>query len=154
MISPQMLVRKYASTVLGICLAHTKNFHDGEDIMQQVFLKAFTKLETLKDPSRVRPWLLRITKHACIDYYRKPKPPESIPNDVAAPCASQNERIVDLHKAISKLPEHYRETISLYYLDGRKCASVAESLGISEPAVRRRLVRARLMLHDLLLEDK
>ncbi|MHC4444505.1 MAG: RNA polymerase sigma factor [Planctomycetota bacterium] len=59
-----------------------------------------------------------------------------------------------LQAAISKLPEDYRETISLYYLDGRKCSGVAESLGISEVAVRQRLVRARLMLHDLLVEDE
>ncbi|MHC4363507.1 MAG: hypothetical protein ACYSTZ_11825 [Planctomycetota bacterium] len=44
--------------------------------------------------------------------------------------------------------------ISLYYLDGCNCAAVAMSLGITNAAVRRRLTRARLMLHELLAEDQ
>lgn len=153
-LTPEMLVRKYASAVLGLCLAHTKNLHDSEDIMQEVFLKAFTKLNTLRDHTRARTWLLQIARRMCVDYYRKRRPYHSILEDVPAPSDSHNKHITRLHGAISKLPEHYRETISLYYLEGRKCSSVAQSLRISEAAVRRRLVRARLRLHDLLLEDK
>jgi len=153
-VTPQMLVRKYASVVLGFCLANTKNFQDGEDIMQEVFLKAFTRLGTLKDPSRVRSWLLKIARRTCIDYYRQRRPAQRIPEETTARLDYGNEHIVRLHTAISKLPKHYRETITLYYLDGQKCASVARSLDIKEAAVRRRLVRARLMLHDLLLEEQ
>lgn len=42
-LTPEALVRTYASAVLGVCLAHTRNIHDSEDIMQDVFIKAFTK---------------------------------------------------------------------------------------------------------------
>lgn len=153
-VTARMLVRKYASVVLGFCLANVKNFHDSEDIMQEVFLKAFTRLGTLRDPSRVRSWLLKIARRTCIDYYRQRRPAQKMPEDVAARPDYGNEHIIRLHTAISKLPKHYRETISLYYLDGQKCASVARSLGVKEAAVRRRLVRARLMLHDLLLEEQ
>jgi len=52
--------------------------------------------------------------------------------------------------AIAALPDSQREAITLYYLDGRNCAGVAAALGISEPAVRQRLLRGRLMLHRLL----
>ena len=150
----QMLMRKYASVVLGFCLANAKNFHDGEDIMQEVFLKAFTKLGTLKDPSRVRPWLIKIARRTCIDYYRQRRPTQTLLEETAARPDYGNEHIIRLHIALSKLPKHYRETITLYYLDGQKCASVARSLGVKEAAVRRRLVRARLMLHDLLSEEQ
>ena len=153
-LTPEILVRKYASAVLGFCLAKTKNFHDSEDIMQEVFLKAVTKLDTLKDPARARPWLLKIARRMCIDFYRKLTPTETMTNDVSAFAESINKDITRIHRAISKLPDGYREPITLYYLDGRKCANVARTLGISEVAVRRRLVRARLKLHDLLLEDK
>jgi len=40
---PEGMVRRHASAVLGVCLAHTRNIHDSEDIMQDVFIKAFTK---------------------------------------------------------------------------------------------------------------
>ena len=152
-LTPELLVRKYSSAVLGFCLAKTKNVHDSEDIMQDVFLKAFKKFNTLRDHTRARPWLLKIARRVCVDYYRNSSPTRAMPNDVPAPTDSQSERIRCLHKAISKLPDGYREPITLYYLDGRKCANVAECLGISEDAVRSRLVRARLRLHDLLVED-
>jgi len=151
-ITPQMLVRKYASTVLGLCIARTKNFHDSEDIMQEVFLKAVTKLDTLKDPGRARAWLLQIARRMCIDYHHKRQSAQSIPDDVLAPSAFIDEHIELLHEAISKLPDGYREPITLYYLNSHNCAGVARTLGISEDAVRSRLVRARLRLHEILSE--
>lgn len=58
-LTPEALVRTYATAVLGVCLAHMRNIHDSEDITQDVFIKAFTKLDTLRDRSRVRGWLLQ-----------------------------------------------------------------------------------------------
>jgi RNA polymerase sigma-70 factor (ECF subfamily) len=153
-LTPELLVRKYSPAVLGFCLAKTKNIHDSEDIMQDVFLKAFKKFNTLRDHTRARAWLLKIARRVCVDYYRNSSPTQTMPNDVQASTDSQSERIRCLHKAISKLPDGYRELITLYYLDGRNCANVAECLGISEDAVRSRLVRARMRLHDLLLENQ
>jgi RNA polymerase sigma-70 factor (ECF subfamily) len=153
-LTPEGLVRDHASAVLGLCMTYTKNFHDSEDIMQDVFLQAFMKLDTLRDRARVRPWLLKITRRMCIDHYRKRRSSYPITEDIPAQPDYDNEQTVRVHTAISKLPDAYRETITLYYLDGRDCAAVARSLGISEGAVRRRLVRARLMLHELLVEDK
>ena len=153
-LTPETLVRNHAPAVLGLCLAHTQNMHDSEDIMQDVFLKAFTKLDTLRDPSRARAWLLRIARRRCIDHYRKRSSIEKRSGRAPSPSKNSDERILRLHRAISKLPDSYREPISLYYLNGRKCASVAKSLGISETAVRTRLARARLWLHEILLEDK
>ena len=119
--TPETLVRSYAPAVLAVCAANTRNLHDAEDVMQDVFVKAIAKLDTLRDHSRVRAWLLQIARRTCIDHY---------------------------------LPDNYRETIALYYLDGRSCAGVAQSLNISEAAVRQRLVRARLMLHDILVKEE
>jgi len=153
-LTPEMLVRKYASAVLALCMAHTKNFHDSEDIMQNVFLKAFMKFDTLRDKNRVRSWLLKIARRMCIDYHRKRPFTKTLPDDIPAPANSTGEHIRRLHTAISKLPDGYREPIILYYMNGRKCASVAKSLGISEDTVRSRLVRARLRLHEMLLEDQ
>lgn len=153
-LTPETLVRKYSSAVLGLCIAHTKSFHDSEDIMQEVFLRAVAKLNTLRDETRVRPWLLRIARRTCIDYYRNRPPSRPLADDVPAAPDNLREQAARVHQAVSKLPEQYREPIALYYLDGRDCAGVARTLGISEQAVRQRLVRARLMLHELLSEDK
>jgi RNA polymerase sigma-70 factor (ECF subfamily) len=153
MLTPEGLVRKYASAVLGLCIAHTKNFHDSEDIMQEVFLKAITKLKTLRDEARARSWLMQIARRMCVDYYRQRSSSRPVPDDLPARSESAGEDVRRLHQAIARLPDGYREPITLYYLDGRKCASVAAALGISEDAVRSRLVRARLRLHEILSEE-
>ena len=155
-LTPEMLVREHASAVLGLCIAHVKNFHDGEDIMQDVFLKAFTRIGTLRDHTRARQWLLKIARRKCIDHFRKRRAgrPISETDAVQTRPDSGDEHTSRVHEAVSKLPDGYREAISLYYLDGHDCAGVARSLGITNVAVRRRLTRARLMLHELLVEDK
>lgn len=155
-LTPEMLVREHASAVLGLCIAFTKDFHDGEDIMQDVFLKAFTRLDTLRDHSRARQWLLKIARRMCINHFRKSRTHPSITAAEAMPARPvfADDNTARVHEAVSRLPENYREVISLYYLDGCDCAAVARSLGITNAAVRRRLTRARLMLHELLAGDQ
>jgi RNA polymerase sigma-70 factor, ECF subfamily len=152
-LTAKMLVQRYTSAVLGLCIAHTKNFHDSEDIMQEVFLKAFTKIHTLRDDGRARTWLLQIARRMCIDYHRSRSTIQAISEDTPDDSKAEDEQIKRLHQAISKLPDGYREPITLYYLNGQSCRDVARTLGIREDAVRRRLVRARLRLHELLSED-
>lgn len=152
-LTPELLVRKYASAVLGVCLAHTRNLHDGEDIMQDVFLKACAKLHTLKDSNRARAWLLQIARRMCIDHQRRRPPVMPLATDVPARPPYDDERVKNLLAAISRLPEDFREPITLYYLNGRSCATLAKNLGISQSAVRSRLARARLLLHEILQED-
>jgi RNA polymerase sigma-70 factor (ECF subfamily) len=123
--------------------------------MQDVFLKALAGIKTLRDRSRVRPWLLQIARRTCADHHRQSKHAmQPIPEGLAASPESEPPPVARLHAAIQQLPPDYRETITLYYLDGRSCAAVAACLGIAEPAARQRLVRARLMLHDLLREEQ
>ena len=152
--TPDALFRAHAQAVFAICLANTRNHHDAEDIMQAVFLKAIAKASTVREPARVRAWLLQVARRLCVDFHRKRKQaeplldePSTSPPHGAVPCEH-------LHAAIQKLPQSYREAIVLYYLDGRNCSSVAASLGTTEPAIRQRLVRARAMLHDLLQEER
>ena len=151
--TPESLVRDHARAVLGVCLANTKNLHDSEDIMQDVFLKAFLKLHTLRDPRRARAWLLQITRRACVDHHRRDAGLKPLTDEVPAKPQYADQRVKRLHKAISRLPESYREAITLYYLNGRSSASVAETLGISTSAVRSRTARARLLLGEILRED-
>ena len=122
--------------------------------MQAVFLKAVAKVSTLREPARTRAWLLQVARRMCVDFHRRRPPTETLLEEPAAPHLGSNVLSERLHGAIQRLPQDYRETIVLYYLDGRDCSGVAASLGTTEAAVRQRLVRARAMLHDLLQEDK
>ena len=121
--------------------------------MQEVFLRAMRSFGSLRDPTRARAWLLQIARRACIDQHRRRK--KTVPISAQAPGRARlpDPRIHRLHEALSEIPDNYREVILLYYMDGRNCAGVADCLGITCAAVRQRLVRGRLMLHDLLMED-
>jgi len=151
---PAALVRAHRSAVLAVCLAHSHDIHEAEDRVQDVFVKALRKLDTLRDPSKARAWLLQIARRTCADHGRRTVHHAPLGEHVAAPSRPADERTQRLLAAIAKLPEDFRETIVLYYLDGRSCASVAASLETTEAAVRQRLVRARLRLHEMLTEDE
>ena len=120
--------------------------------MQEVFVTALTKLDQLRDHRKARAWLLQIARRRCIDHHRRTTPAALVSGDLPDRAAPDNPRIELLRAAIAQLPETYREAITLYYMDGRNCVGVADSLGISPAAARQRLVRARLMLHELLRE--
>jgi RNA polymerase sigma-70 factor (ECF subfamily) len=151
--TPNVLFRAHASAVFAVCLANTQNHHDAEDLTQAVFLKTIPKVAELREPSRVRAWLVQVARRMCIDFHRRRKRTEPLVEDPPNRPVDDAGRAEWLHAAIRKLPDDYRETIVLYYLDGHNCAGVAASLGIAEAAVRQRLVRARAMLHDLLREE-
>ena len=153
LLAVQRLVREYASVVLGVCMAYTRNLHDSEDMMQETFIKAITKIDTLRKPDRARSWLLQIARNTCIDHQRRRVHTRPLPDDLPDPSPQDHDNIERLYRAIARLSKTYREPITLYYLKQRNCAAVAQTLGISEPAVRRRLVRARLQLHAILSED-
>lgn len=150
----ETLFRKHARAVLAVCLAHTRTIQDAEDMMQETFVKSFRKIGSLRDPRRLAPWLLKIARRTCVDNARRRTPIVGIASDLPAPVAENDNRIRRLREALSALPLRLRETISLYYLDGLSCTGVARSLDVSESAVRQRLVRARLKLHDLLVENE
>lgn len=148
------LFRAHGQAVFAVCLANTRNHHDAEDIMQAVFLKSIAKVSSLREPAKVRGWLMQVARRLCVDFHRKRRPAQPFSAEPSAPSSQDEARCRRLHEAIHKLPESFREAIVLYYLDGRKCSSVAASLGIAEPTVRQRLYRARAMLHDLLQEEQ
>lgn len=152
--TPVASLATHTQAVFAVCLANTQNYHDAEDVMQSVFLKASGKISSLRDPARVRGWLLQVARRACIDLHRRRKPAEPLVDEPPTAPPRDNALCERLHEAIRDLPANYREVIALYYMDGRDCASVATSLGITEQAVRQRLVRARAMLHNSLQGDR
>lgn len=150
----EVLARHHAPAVLGVCLAHTRSVHDAEDAMQDTLVKAVANIEQVREPSRMREWILQIARRVCIDRHRRQRPVQSLPEELPAPLRQVDPRLEKLHVALSQLPADYREAISLYYLDGQSTAAVARALGISEGAARQRLSRGRLLLHDRMAEEQ
>jgi RNA polymerase sigma-70 factor (ECF subfamily) len=144
------LVRAYSGRVFAICLAIVGDAHDAEDIAQQTLLKGFTEIIQLRNPRRFGTWIAQIARNLSIDFLRA----KSVSAGSRVGLAKQQVTALNDHSeltaALSKLPKEYRETLMLYYFDGRSAVSVAEALGTSEQAVHTRLSRARKMLRKML----
>ena len=153
-----LLVDKYKSSVYALAYTKLRNFHDAEDITQEVFLKAYQKLSTLKRWDNCLAWLFSITVNSCKDFLksraRRPDAHYMEEQDATlwnAPSidAYRNESAAEsIREAIDELPEIYRQTLTLYYLGGLNSTEIARFLGTSANTVNQRLMRARTKLKE------
>ena len=156
-----LLVDKYKASVYALAYAKLGNFHDAQDITQEVFLKAYQKLRTLKHWDKFLSWLYAITSNMCKDFLRaKAKRPDAeyiADQDTARleqrSLAShhQNEVYQSLHETLAMLPEIHRQVLTLHYLGGMSCREIGQFLGVSPHAIAMRLNRARSKLKKEML---
>ena len=156
-----LLVDKYKGSVYALAYTKLGNFHDAQDITQEVFLKAYQKLRTLKQCDRFLSWLYAITSNLCKDFLRsKSSRPdgeyladqEKGRLDRISMCSYQEDEIhITLQEALSELPEIHRQVLSLHYLGGMSCREIAQFLGASPHAIAMRLNRARTKLKKEML---
>jgi RNA polymerase sigma factor (sigma-70 family) len=125
---------------------------DAEDALQDVFLRAYAGLRASDRELALRAWLYRVAHNRCIDELRRPAPPphEGIELRAAVddPVAQADEResLRRLIGDIRRLPEQQRSALLMRELAGMTYAEVADALGVSVPAVKSLLVRARIAL--------
>ncbi|WP_457318645.1 sigma-70 family RNA polymerase sigma factor [Stenotrophomonas sp. P5_B8] len=152
------------NTVTAIALAITRDVQASEDIAQEAFIKAWQQLTQLHNPSSFLPWLRQITRNLARDWLRanrgRPLSGEAAEiaiNMAADPGPTAPERMqrveeeLAAEEIISALPEDARETLLLYYREGQSSQQVAELLGLSDAAVRKRLSRARASVREEML---
>jgi len=152
------LVDKYRESVFSFAHSKLRNFDDAEDVTQEVFLKAFEKLHTLKRWENFAIWLHTITNNLCINLLKSSsRRSEYITSklnvSVIDEAESKNEdsRLEILDKALDNLPEIYRQVLTLYYLGDMNSEEISRFLGISPSAIRQRLSRARSELREEIL---
>ena len=149
------------NTVTAIALAITRDVHASEDIAQEAFIKAWQQLNQLHSHASFLPWLRQITRNLARDWLRanrgRPLSGEAAEiaiNMAADPSPSAPEHLqrveeeLAAEEIISALPEDSRETLLLYYREGQSSQQVADLLGLSDAAVRKRLSRARATVRE------
>jgi RNA polymerase sigma-70 factor (ECF subfamily) len=163
------LVRKYERQVFRIAQHITQNREDAEDVTQDAFLKAYQKLDQFQGNSKFSTWLVRIAVNESLMRLRKRRTGKmvsidediatdegSVPRDLAdwAPNPEQNYNQAELaeilRKTIQGLPQGFRIVFVLRDVEGLSTEETAETLGLSIPAVKSRLLRARLQLRERL----
>ena len=163
------LVRRYDRNIFRIAQHIKHNEEDAQDVVQDAFLKAYQNLEQFQGNSKFSTWLVRIAVNESLMRLRKRKTSRavsmdqdvqtdegSIPRDFAEwrpnpeQIYSQGELGEILRKTIAGLPPGFRTVFTLRDIENLSTEETAEALGLSVPAVKSRLLRARLQLRERL----
>jgi RNA polymerase sigma-70 factor, ECF subfamily len=163
------LVRRYERNVFRIAQHITQNREDAEDVVQEAFLKAYTNLARFQEQSKFYTWLVRIAVNEALMKLRRRKPErtvsldediqteeDSVPREIAdwSPNPEQQYGQAELREILTKtvqgLPAGFRTVFVLRDVEGLSTEETAEALDLSVPAVKSRLLRARLQLRERL----
>jgi len=154
------LVDKYKESVYAFAYAKLRNFHDAEDIAQEVFIKAYQKLHTLKHWDSFLAWLYSMTSNLCKTWPRsQSRRPDndSIENNtetlgIISINSYRKEAINDsVYDVLDSLPEIHRQILTLHYLGGMKIKEIAIFLGIPSRTIARRLSESKSQLREEVL---
>jgi RNA polymerase sigma factor (sigma-70 family) len=126
---------------------------DAEDVLQDVFVRAYGALRADAREVNVRAWLYRVAHNRCVDHLRRPVPPAADVFDVSRKplhdpieAAQRREDLSRLVADISRLPEQQRSALLMREIDGMSYNDLASALDVTVPAVKSLLVRARIGL--------
>lgn len=163
------LLRRYEGKIFRLALHITQNREDAEDVLQEAFLKAYEHLDQFQGQSRFYTWIVRIAVNQALMKLRKRKSDRSVSLDdtidtgedtVAREIAAWDENPEQrysreeineiLGSAIDGLAPIYRAVFVLRDVDGLSTEEAADALDLSVPAIKSRLLRARLQLRDKL----
>jgi RNA polymerase sigma-70 factor (ECF subfamily) len=163
------IVERYWNMVIALALSKTAEPAEAEDIAQESFLKAYSQLASLRDPSRLAGWLSKITMQQCSNSLRRTlrdkralgyraTPIEALdeqPAISANPGLTQNQ-IQFVRETVRQLPEKFRTLIIMRFVADLSAGQIATQLGKRPGTIRVRLHRAyKLLRKDLapLLEE-
>lgn len=160
--------QEIVDSLAGYIRRHIRDAYDAEDVLQDVFCKAFGKLGDLRDPRKISPWLYRIARNAVADYHRRRKLEQKrqvlgqANSGEATPVLGSEEpqwppsRGVEaelatcLSSLLNQLPDGYRAALVLTALEGLTQKDLAAKLGLSLSGAKSRVQRARSKLKKLL----
>jgi len=153
-----LLYDRYARMVHGILLCRVPP-REVDDLVQEVFLLALRKLDSLRDISRFGAWLSTITRNRANDYFRRSDSLDRATDPEAEELAESrtNDHVVEQEAAMTlavlrTLPETYREPLTLRLVEGMTGPEIAMRIGLTHGSVRVNLHRGMQMLREKLAE--
>ncbi len=162
------LVNRYERKIFRLTMNITRNHEDAEDAMQDAFMKAYAHLATFQEDSRFYTWLVRIAANEALMRLRKRRPnqfsldepaegdDDLMPRELQdwGPSPEQRYAQAEMHdilnQVIDQLEPEYRVAFVLRDMEELSTEETAAAMGISVPAVKSRLLRARLKLRQKL----
>lgn len=140
------LYEMYAPMVHGILLARVPRT-EVDDLVQDIFLHALRKLHTLRNAAAFGSWLAMITRNRAMDFYRSARETVEVTEQTAV-VKPPNRTAVEILELIRSLPEAYRETLVLRFVEGMTGPEIALRTGLTAASVRVNLHRGVKMLRE------
>ena len=163
------LVEKYDRKIYRLAKHITQNDEDAEDVLQESFMKAYSNLDSFQGQSKFYTWLVRIAVNEALMKLRKRKSDRTVsldePHETEEDTVTREIAVWDddpekkysreelrdiLEKSVDSLKPGFRTVFILRDIEELSTEETAEALGISVPAVKSRLLRARLQLRERL----
>lgn len=153
-------------TVYNVCMRYSSSKQEGEDFIQESFIKIFDNIEkfdtTTSTPNiKFGAWAKRISTNLCIDHLRKQRP-LLCENYIVENISCQEEDLDDdkiqynksnIIEAVQKLSPRYKAVFNMYYFEGFSHKQISEKLGIKEGASKANLYCAKKKLKDILTKN-
>ena len=146
---------KYQSNLLTFIRKRVEDKAMAEDILQDVFVRIHSQIDTLENMSKLKSWFYQITRNAIIDFYRSRKPMEELPDWIAKPQADDEKNNIRelsscLAPMIKQLPKKYRHAVQLSEIEGKTQKEIAEKERLSISGAKSRVQRGRALLKTML----
>lgn len=148
----------YASAMFSVCVRYVTDREVARDILQDGFIKIFTKIDTFAGSGSFAGWIRRVFVTTALEHLRQSKfiqettSIDDLNNSLEVEDITILDKIAadDLMKCISNLPNGYRTVFNLYAIEGYSHAEIAEILKITENTSRSQFMRARMLLQKML----
>ncbi len=140
-------VEKYSSMLFRVSYSILSNKQDAEDAIQETFIKYMTKAPLFRDSDHEKAWLIKVVTNISKNMLRF-RNRHNIQSIDELESIGIDEDDIGIFEMIMQLPPKYREVLNLYYVEGCKAREISEIVGISPPAVRKRLQYARTLLKN------
>jgi RNA polymerase sigma-70 factor (ECF subfamily) len=153
------LYRQHAGRVFNLARRMAGSRSEGEDLLQDIFVLVFRKLESFKGESSLGTWIYRLATNHCLDHLRSR---ENRTRQLSDPLAEDDVRAasrsarplgaerLDLERAIARLPPGYRAAFVLHDVEGFEHHEVAAILGVAEGTSKSQVHKARLKIREYL----
>lgn len=159
------LYRKFASTMLGVCLRYSTSREEAEDILQEGFLKVFQNIASFRKEGSLEGWIKRIMINHALNRFRKNRKlpfyenieeinETEIIDTNEEPAINEPFLAEILLSMIQALPQGYRVVFNMYVFEDFSHKEIAETLNISENTSKTQLMKARRLLRKKLEEFK
>lgn len=145
------IIHLYKETLYRMAFAFLKNEHDSIEALQEVTVRAYKKIHTVKQPQYIKTWLIRIMMNYCQDQLRKKKRFTSS-EKLQELGVDSNFTFLEIEEALAKLPEIEQRLIHLMYFQDIKIKEIALIESIPEGTVKSRLHKTLRTLRNFLSE--